>query len=604
MNQLSRGGQLVRDQNDTALQIILKKVDAARICLLGMCRLHAADTMMPSDLPRDDMALWRFLPPDIDAEPKPSQRLIMHSLLEISQLDYRRYKTNLMQRIFTRTGHPTCAWKLVMPLDDYARTITRLRYTKPQVWLDATSSPGFSALKNLTEYLEKSDDPEVPWLEPNRHIFSFANGVYMSLNEQFLPYADLGQHFALKQYPVACKHFDLEFDPAWLEATDPMDVPTPAMDEIFSDQRLTGGVRRWAFALFGRMQYNVGELDDWQVFPLLKGLAGTGKSVVLNHLRDMYDPQDVGTISNTIEKQFGLGQVAGKFIGIADDIRSSFQLDQSDFQNAISGNAVSCAIKHGKPTIFDPFITALCMSGNEPPGYTDNAGSWGRRAVGIPFNYEVQNPDSTMSCRLRMEMPAFILKCNWQYRNMLRRYGKQGIWKILPEEFAQQRAELTASTNALVGWMQSDQATLHREAWVPMDVVIESVRNYATSHNIRKTTWSPDYYNGPFRTYGLRVGKAPDDAMWPRTAVAGGEARPQPYRGMCVYGIDLSTGCSEEERQNATKPKGIRQTARMAPPSRKRRRRGEDPPARASTAADAAAWGNGGDVFGNGNFVS
>ena len=124
----------------------------------------------------------------------------------------------------------------------------------------------------------------------------------------------------------------------------------------------------------------MGELDDWQILPFFKGLANTGKSLLLNYIREIYEDQDVGIISNIIEKQFGLGevrlfysllifltfqQIAGKFMGVGDDLRKNFQLDQTEFQNAVSGNGVSCAQKYKKTRLEKPWTTPMVWSGNE-----------------------------------------------------------------------------------------------------------------------------------------------------------------------------------------------------------------------------------------------
>lgn len=57
---------------------------------------------------------------------------------------------------------------------------------------------------------------------------------------------------------------------------------------------------------FGRMFYDVNERDTWQVIPFLKGVAGTGKSFIINILLSIFDPKDVGILSNNVEEQFGL----------------------------------------------------------------------------------------------------------------------------------------------------------------------------------------------------------------------------------------------------------------------------------------------------------
>lgn len=316
INALEEIGELSRNGNDAMLRLVLAKIAAARQLLLGSSLLCQADTMQPSDLPRDEFGFWRFLPPDLfdDEKPSPKQHLIMYALDDCMKSGFRRYREWFMIRITTPSGKPTCAWAAHLKIADYVRSLSARRLTDARMWFNLTTGPGVSALKSLTEYLTNTDDPEIPWLEPDRHVFSFRNGVYLAKDELFISYDVIDRFYGEEAYPVACKHFDMDFNPAWLTAPDPMMIPTPAMDSIFELQHLSPAVQRWAFALFGRLLYNVREFDDWQIFPFLKGLANTGKSTLLNYIKRVYDGQDVATISNMVEKQFGLGQIAGMSI--------------------------------------------------------------------------------------------------------------------------------------------------------------------------------------------------------------------------------------------------------------------------------------------------
>jgi hypothetical protein len=56
-------------------------------------------------------------------------------------------------------------------------------------------------------------------------------------------------------------------------------------------------------------RYNVREYDNWQIMPLIRGLGSTGKTMITDIIRQTYNANDIGTISNGIEKQFGLSQV-------------------------------------------------------------------------------------------------------------------------------------------------------------------------------------------------------------------------------------------------------------------------------------------------------
>ena len=84
------------------------------------------------------------------------------------------------------------------------------------------------------------------------------------------------------------------------------DLKTPSLDQIFTFQRWDEEMITWMFVFIGRMFYDVNERDTWQVIPFLKGVAGTGKSFIINILLSIFDPKDVGILSNNVEEQFGL----------------------------------------------------------------------------------------------------------------------------------------------------------------------------------------------------------------------------------------------------------------------------------------------------------
>lgn len=67
---------------------------------------------------------------------------------------------------------------------------------------------------------------------------------------------------------AAAVYHDMDFNPGVYETA--MDVPTPNCDKIWETQELPDEVKRWVYALIGRMLYNVGELDDWQISPFFK----------------------------------------------------------------------------------------------------------------------------------------------------------------------------------------------------------------------------------------------------------------------------------------------------------------------------------------------
>jgi ABC-type cobalamin/Fe3+-siderophores transport system ATPase subunit len=71
------------------------------------------------------------------------------------------------------------------------------------------------------------------------------------------------------------------------------------------------------------------------------GSSGSGKSTILTRVcRGLYEPADVGTLSNNIERKFGLSALAEKLIFIGPEIKSDIALEQAEFQSIVSGETV------------------------------------------------------------------------------------------------------------------------------------------------------------------------------------------------------------------------------------------------------------------------
>ena len=52
------------------------------------------------------------------------------------------------------------------------------------------------------------------------------------------------------------------------------------MQCIFDYQEFDEDVSRWVYVFIGRLFFDLGELDNWQVAMFLEGVAGSGKSTI------------------------------------------------------------------------------------------------------------------------------------------------------------------------------------------------------------------------------------------------------------------------------------------------------------------------------------
>jgi hypothetical protein len=285
-----------------------------------------------------------------------SQKLLSFALFSLMRLGARRFGEYVMVPKRTVNGHNTTAYVRLCTIEDFpAEHMTKEAHA--EIW--GTLTGGQRAEQHLINVLRRFRLPEFPDLVRCRHTFAFRNGIYYGKTRTFTPYDHgstvqtytyqrvneinmqtaeiLAQHdpqdqdFAAnpsapsaasrptveresdvaQQKLAACHYIDLDLDPA--NATrGSEEIFTPVLDKIFNDQKLPTRVQHRVMALLGRMFYDVGELDDWQVMLFIKGLAGTGKSTLLKLLERCYAPEDVGVVSNNMEAKFGLAPLANK----------------------------------------------------------------------------------------------------------------------------------------------------------------------------------------------------------------------------------------------------------------------------------------------------
>ena len=115
----------------------------------------------------------------------------------------------------------------------------------------------------------------------------------------------------------------------------------------------------------GRMCFDIGELDNWQVLLYLLGQAGAGKSTILMKiLQKFYDEEDVGVIANNIDAKFGIKPHANKFMVLAPEIAENFKMEQTDWQLIVEGGRNTYAEKYKSDETID-WKVPMTMGGNK-----------------------------------------------------------------------------------------------------------------------------------------------------------------------------------------------------------------------------------------------
>ena len=483
----------------------------------------------------DDLGQLRFIQPNIEAN-SPYQNLLLYLLDCIYLSGLQRYGDSLYEKIIYN-GNFTHAWKEKMSIKRFIYEKTEYCQDYRQ-WHNLTSNAG--NIKNSCEFLENCNDPRILDLVKDRHVFAFRNGIYNCKEEQIINgqkvYVD---HFyeygsditkSLDNNVVASKFFQFEFNN--YETTDDWyDIQTPVFQSIFDYQDFTPDVSRWLYVFIGRLFFDLGELDNWQVALFLEGVAGSGKSTITKLVKKFYDVCDVGVLSNNIERKFGLSSLKDKLLFLAPEIKSDLGLEQSEFQLLIEGGDMQLPVKY-KESHYIEWKTPGLFAGNEPPDYTDNSGSISRRLVVAKFHKKVNNKDSEMDSKLNAELPAIIKKSACAYLSAVNEFRGKDFWSSLPEYFRITQRDMAQNTHALEHFISSGKVTLGEDLYCREKIFVQAFNDHCRECHLERHKFTTDYYLGVFGNYSLRIDKN-TKLKYPTTLNG------RLYQGSFIFGIDL-----------------------------------------------------------------
>jgi hypothetical protein len=490
--------------------------------------------------------MFRYSEIDYD-DVNPCQSLILYLLEQLQRKEYRRYvvedKGMCYQKIYNDKGHDTHAWKIAMTIKNFILDVTRMELNF-KMWQNLTAAK--ENLKFTTNYLTEVLSPQFEDLSKERNIFSFKNGIYISKiwNEekedwvdQWIPYEG-PKAKKIGASVVSCKYFNLEFEDC-SEYEDWFDIikkHCPNFIQVMEFQQWPEEVQRWFCIFIGRMLYEVGDRDDWQILPYLLGQAGAGKSTILeNIIKLLYEPADVGILSNNGEKKFGLSALAGKKIFIGPEIKGNLSLEQAEFQSMVSGETVLINKKYHTAYSIK-FSAPGMLAGNEIPQYTDNAGSIARRIVVFPFNFKVRKEaDSKLGHKIQKELSYIIQGSNKGYIDAIDKCGSSGIWTKLPEFFKETQETMAENTNALTHFLKTDLVILGKDQYCREKVFVAAFNDHCKESHFTTSKWTNQFYAGPFSDFGIKLMKN-CRRRYPNKQ---GE---RSYSGTFILGVDIKEG--------------------------------------------------------------
>ena len=470
------------------------------------------------------------------------QKLILY-LLNVAQTKGYRRRNGEMYRRVVAPGNLACydthAWERVCDMQEFVYESCR-KEINYDMWSCLTWAK--VNLSSAIDYLQSCRDVQLPDLKKDRHVFAFEDGIYLAAKDRFCAYGT-PEHAAISTDLIAAKYFPMKLGPH-LVPSDPVaddkedqwyEISTPNMQTILDFQDMPKEVAKWMYVMMGRMLYDLNEKDRWSVIPYLKGAAMTGKSTILMHVcKGFYEPEDVGTLSNNIEKQFGISAFSDKFIFIGPEIKSDIKLEQAEFQSMVSGESVQVCTKF-KTAQTKKWTTPGALAGNEVPNWVDASGSINRRVVLFEFPKQVVKSDMELSRKIDEEIPAILVKCTRAYLSAVRQFAKHNIWNHLPQQFHTAKDDFTESVNSIVSFLKSGHLEFGGDdVYMPMEQFSAAYESYVHNMSLTKIRLSKEKIEHPLMQVKCRLTKNSQEVRrYPRDSSSA-------MSGKFIVGCDLA----------------------------------------------------------------
>lgn len=376
-----------------------------------------------------------------------------------------------------------------------------------------------SAERMIVNYLENST--QIQNIVPCRYMFSFLNGIYNAKTNMLYAY-QRGDTPWVGDIPTpertTCNFLDYEFEFRTYESEmkgtgNPSLIQTPNMQRILDAQQIPEDAALWLYGLTGRLLFDVGDMDNWQVFPFIKGTAGSGKSTWFDVFTRVYQHSDVGVMISQGRRDFCIEHLYDKYTFLCADVDNKLTVPDTTWTLIATGERVAVDRKH-KSAIDTNWTTTCAMSGNEYPPFTDNGGRMGRRLVQWLFDSVVAQGDTQLKDKCLSNLPKILYKCVTAYHYLLARHKHKVLYsstEVLPKYFHVTKLEMQKRTNSLTGFVHSNNVKPEPHSTVPLDTFIKAYSDYVQNNrmkmvNVDIANMNAILYNSGFFIEGLDIG--------------------------------------------------------------------------------------------------
>ena len=358
--------------------------------------------------------------------------------------------------------------------------------------------------KEMEYYLENSVDVDFLFGKTDLNFVGYMDGVFNLTTQEFTPKKQLDYcpDFLVR------KMFHVNFI---------SNHPTPLWDAALSFQ-LPDDVVPFLCGMLGRLFFKVRQLDKFELVPILRGAAGSGKSTVIDTVQAMFDETSICTITKDSSDKFGLEGCDDKEIMIMADCSDEFhnKLGQQTFQGMISGESVVVNKKGIKQKHIHNWSVPLLMAMNRPLRYTDDGGSVTRRLLEFQWTKIIPEDQKDTELKTKIsetESPYIFPKLIRAYHELVQLVNGRDAFMFMPESIKLEKEENKVNQNSLIYFLSLGKDD--NKIWIQQkennSVILKDFKNYYKKfcefNPEHKFSWDDNCEGAVLRSVGFSITK-------------------------------------------------------------------------------------------------
>jgi hypothetical protein len=347
---------------------------------------------------------------------------------------------------------------------------------------------------------ENAENKYIPDLKRDRSISSWRNGLWFFEYAAFYPF----KRGRLPKDIVASNFIDQDFDNTDY-GDDFMKIPC-VIKKILADQGYDELEQSCVLGIgLGRLIPTPGKFERWEILPYLWGLAGTGKSSIIDACIRLFSERDVQGVGSSFEKTFGLQDWIGKYLVAIQDITVNFPMDPADVKTITSLELMSTAIKY-KNAQSGRWATSVIIAGNLfPKLWKDSLGALKRRIFLMDFPNHVVR-DNQVKMDLENQQSLFYRIITYAYHYWCRECGRENIWPRLPRRFHDASKIISEHENPVEMFLNSPEIeyTKNEDDFLTEGYIRTFFKNWCTNWGHR-VSLQPSELQQVMKNRGVRV---------------------------------------------------------------------------------------------------